>query len=90
MGQESAYSSEISYLVPAPVSALQIRSAPAGQFILTVSGLTGQTYEVQATQDFKTWTVIGTVTLGAGGSLDFTDTNAASFPQRFYRTQETP
>jgi hypothetical protein len=27
------------------------------------------------------------VTVGAGGSLDFTDTNAASFSKRFYRTQ---
>jgi hypothetical protein len=89
-GQESAYSSEISYLVPPPAPALQIRSAPAGQFILTVSGLTGQTYDVLATQDFTAWTIIGTVTLGTGGSLDFSDTNAASFPQRFYCTRAKP
>ena len=67
-----------------------IRTAPAGQFVLTVSGLIGQTYEVEATQDLATWSAIGTVTLGASGSSDFTDTNAASFPQRFYRTRETP
>jgi len=36
------------------------------------------------------WTVIGTVTVGAGGSLNFADTNAANFPQRFYRTQAIP
>jgi hypothetical protein len=35
------------------------------------------------------WTVIGTATMGASGSLDFTDTNAASFSTRFYRTQQT-
>jgi len=34
-----------------------------------------------------TWTVIGTATVGATGSLDFTDTNAASFSKRFYRTR---
>jgi hypothetical protein len=67
-----------------------IRTAPAGQFVLTVSGLIGQTYEVEATQDLATWSAIGTVTLGASGSSDFTDTNAASFPQRFYCTRETP
>ena len=67
-----------------------IRTAPARQFVLTVSGLIGQTYEVEATQDLATWSAIGTVTLGASGSSDFTDTNAASFPQRFYRTRETP
>jgi len=87
-GQESPFSNEISF-VPG-VSAVQIRTAPVGQFALTVSGLIGHTYQVEATQDLMTWTVIGTVTLGDSGSLDFTDTNAARFPQRFYRTEEAP
>jgi hypothetical protein len=89
-GAQSDYSTEVAYTVPTTVTItpaqVQIRSAPAGQLILTVSGSSGQTYNVQATQDLKTWTVIGTTTIGAGGSLDFTDTNEASFPQRFYRT----
>jgi len=41
-----------------------------------------------ATQDLIAWTVIGTATLGVSGSLDFTDTNAANFSKRFYRTQQ--
>jgi hypothetical protein len=90
VGDQSGYSNEATYAVPTAFSTMQIRSAPAGQFILTVTGPTGQTNEIQATQDFNTWTVIGTVILGAGGSLDFTDTNAASFSKRFYRTQENP
>jgi hypothetical protein len=87
-GSESGYSGEISYTVPAPPVPLQIRSAPGGQFTLTVTGLTGQTYQILATQDLTTWTVIGTVTLAADGPLDFTDTDAANYSQRFYRTQE--
>jgi hypothetical protein len=87
-GQESAFSDEINYVPGIP--AVAIRAAAAGQFVLTVSGATGQVYEIEATQDFATWTIIGTVTLGASGSLDFTDTNAASFPQRFYRTLKIP
>ena len=51
-----------------------------------MTGPVGHTYEIQATQDFKTWTVIGTVTVGTNGSFIFTDTNAASFSRRFYRT----
>ena len=90
LGGQSDYSNEAIYTVPTTLSKMQIRSAPAGQFILTVSGLIGQTYEIEATQDSKTWTVIGTVALDASSSLDFTDTNAASFPHRFYRAQETP
>jgi hypothetical protein len=90
LGGQSGYSDEASYVVPAALSKVQIRGAVAGQFILTVTGPTGQTYNVLATQDFKTWTIIGTVTLDASGSLNFTDTNAASFSKRFYRTQQTP
>jgi len=57
---------------------------------LTVNGPAGQTNQILATPDLKTWTVIGTVALGSGGALNFTDQNAAAFPQRFYRTQKAP
>jgi hypothetical protein len=66
---------------------VQLNITPTRQFILTVNGPAGHTYNIQATQDFITWTVIGTVTVGASGTLNFTDTNAASFSKRFYRTQ---
>ena len=86
-GAESALSSEVSYTVPAPVSGLQLGVTPSKQFILTMTGPVGHTYDIQATQDFITWTVIGTVTVGTNGSFSFTDTNAASFSKRFYRTR---
>ena len=70
-----------------PVPEMQLRVTPARQFNLTVNGPAGHTYNIQATQDFKTWTVIGTVTVGTNGSSVFTDTNAANFSRRFYRTQ---
>jgi hypothetical protein len=70
-----------------PLSIVKVSVTPARQFILTVTGQVGHTYDIQATQDFKTWTVIGTVTVGATGSLNFTDTNAPSFSRRFYRTR---
>jgi hypothetical protein len=88
LGLESDYSTEASYAVSAALAKVQIRAAPSRQVVLTVTGQTGHTYQVLATQDLKTWTVIGVVTVGAGGSADFTDSNAASFPRRFYRTQE--
>jgi hypothetical protein len=91
LGMESDYSNETSYTVPTTALArLQIRPAPAKQIILTVTGPIGHTYEILATQTFTAWTVIGTMTMGAGGSFDFTDTNAAGFPRRFYRTREKP
>ncbi len=87
-GAESALSGEVAYTVPAPVAGLQLGINPQKQFILTVNGLADHEYDIQATQDFKTWTCIGTVTLGSGGSLSFNDTNAANYPTRFYRIHE--
>jgi hypothetical protein len=87
-GAESALSSEVSYTVPMPSSGVQLIVTTSKQFILTVTGPVGQSYDIQATQDFIAWTVIGTVTVGANGSFAFTDTNAAGFSQRFYRTHE--
>jgi hypothetical protein len=66
---------------------VKLQVTPARQFVLTVTGTIGHTYDILATQDFKTWTVIGTATVGTNGSLNFTDTNAASFSRRFYRTR---
>ena len=86
-GMESPFSGEVPYIVPTQPQRVQIRAMPAGQFALTVTGTVGHTYNIQATQNFKTWTIIGTVTVGATGSLNFTDTNTASFSRRFYRTQ---
>ena len=87
VGVESAYSSEVVYTVPTQSQNVRVLAMPAGQFALTLTGTVGHTYNIQATQDFQTWTIIGTVTVGASGTLNFTDTNAASFSRRFYRTQ---
>jgi hypothetical protein len=89
LGNQSGFSNETSYTVPAAPSNTQMSSAmSAGQVILTVTGLGGSTHDIEATQDFVVWTVIGTVVLSDNGSFGFTDTNAASFPQRFYRISE--
>ncbi len=88
-GLESSFSNETSYTAPTGLPTVQFRVAINRQAVLTVKGLSGHTYEIQATPDLKTWTAIGTATLGASGSVDFADTNAASFPKRFYRTRDT-
>lgn len=88
-GLESTFSNEIAYTVPGALPIVQIRISPTRQVILTVAGQIGRTYNLQASPDFTTWTVIGAVTPGASGAVAFTDTNAASFPTRFYRTQDT-
>jgi hypothetical protein len=87
-GVESAFSSEVAYTVPAPPPGMQMSVTSTGQCVLSVTGKAGQTYGIQATQDLETWTDIGAVTVGAGGWVNFTDTNAWSYSSRFYRTQE--
>jgi len=54
-----------------------------------VSGIIGRAYNILATQDLISWTVIGSVIVGTSGSSSFTDTNAASYLRRFYRAQDT-
>jgi hypothetical protein len=61
---------------------------PDGQVVLTVTGALGRTYDIEATQDITAWIVIGTVTLDASPSLEFSDPDAANFPNRFYRLRE--
>lgn len=85
-GAESALSSEVSYTVPMTSSGVQLNVTTSNQFVLTVTGPVGQSYDIQATQDFIAWSVIGTVTVGTNGSFAFTDTNAAGLLKRFYRT----
>lgn len=91
-GLESDFSNELSYTVPAVIPVelppMQIRVAANRAVTLTMTGDAGQMYDIEASETLASWTVIGTVTMGAGGSVDFTDPNAASFPKRFYRIQQ--
>jgi len=98
-GNQSGFSDEATYAVPAPsqiqntapaIPQMQIRNVYNGRFALTVNGPSGHRYQVEATQDFTTWTVIAIMTLDASGSVEFTDTDAVNYPQRFYRTEEIP
>jgi hypothetical protein len=87
LGVESVFSDELSYTVPEAPAKLQIR-ATNGQMVLIVTGPAGRSYDLLVTQDLKDWTVIGNVTVGAGGSTEFLDTHTTDFRARFYRMQQ--
>ncbi len=87
LGLESDYSAELGYTVPKS-SIVQLTVASDKQVTVTVTGQAGYSYDILATEDLSVWTTIGTVTLGAEGSSQFIDPNAANLPARFYRTQE--
>ena len=88
LGLESIYSGEIIYSAPTTLARLTIRRTPTSQIVLTVSSPTARTYDILATQNFTTWTVLGSVTVPAGSARDFTDTNAVNLSRRFYRARQ--
>ncbi len=55
-----------------------------GAFSLETIGVAGGTYTIEATADLISWTPLFT-NYTPNGFLDFTDTNAATMPYRFYR-----
>jgi hypothetical protein len=67
-------------------SIARITRLDAGRVRLTVSGNRGQPFEILASEDLKTWSVIRAAAPDEEGSVEFTDPDAARFPSRFYRT----
>ena len=86
MGREANTTFSTISIVATP-SRLRISLASGGTVSLTTTGQPGQTYNVLASQDRVTWTLIGTMTLDATGSGQFTDLAGTSLPSNFYRLQ---
>ena len=87
-GLESGFSNEISFQPGQQEANLSIGAS--GGIVLTITGLIGQQYDIEATQDLKTWILISTVMMGDGGTLKFSDPDAAFYRKRFYRIRQTP
>lgn len=85
-GAESDFSNEVQ-IVPGQLR-VGLRVSPSKQAVLTISGLVGHSYDILASTNLTSWSVIGTAALTANPTQDFTDTNAANFPKRFYRTRD--
>jgi hypothetical protein len=84
-GDESAFSNEASYAVPA-AAALTDAVRTGGQFSFTVSGSAGQQYVVEASTNLLDWMPVAT----NAAPFVFTDTSCGSFNRRFYRTFNLP
>ena len=87
-GLESGFSNEVNF-TPGLLTS-RISTTTSGAPILAVRGLIGRQYDIEASEDLNTWTLIETVTMPEGGSLEFSDPNAGSYPRRFYRTSQRP
>jgi hypothetical protein len=81
-GNESPFSNEAVYTVPAGISTLTVPTQAGGQFGFTVSGVSGTQYVVQASTNLVNWVSLQTNT----APFNFVDTGAGAFHRRFYRT----
>jgi hypothetical protein len=67
-------------------SPVTIQKQSSGNVIMHAYGLPGETFDVQASTNLETWQDLGDVVADTNGVVQFNDTNAPSFPQRFYYT----
>lgn len=88
-GLESAYSDEISFALPITAPSLRHAVTPGGQFYFAAVAPAGHTYDILATQDFKLWLAIDSVTVDVSGRFKFLDPDALLYPARFYQLHET-
>lgn len=53
----------------------------------TLTGDAGMSYQILGSTNLTTWTVLGTSTAAANGTIKFTDTSATNYSSRYYRAQ---
>lgn len=87
-GLESDYSSEISYVVPAPEARLQIVQQ-AQSVALTASGPAGSVYSILTSTDLLNWQQVTNLTLDASGTSQFQFPADPSEAQRFFQLQQS-
>jgi len=78
-------------ILPEPAPTLTVESGTNGQFTLTASGVSGNTYIVEASKDLVNWIPIQTNIIPTNASaFTVVDPEAGLAPQRFYRTHSLP
>jgi Fibronectin type III domain len=85
-GNQSGLSNEARYTVPVTPAALTLATRASGRFGFKVSGDAGRRYVVQASTNLLDWISLQTNV----APFQFTDLNAGSFHQRFYRAFYLP
>jgi len=76
----------VASLRPGGGAVLQLRMTTDGRAQISGTGQAAASYEVLASDDLRTWIVLGSATADGGGHFSFTD---SSFSRRFYRARET-
>jgi len=84
-GDESAYSAEVSFIVPG-ILTMTPGANPGSPALIQFPVEPGHWYEVQATTDLQNWSTIWQTDVAVSNIwTQFTDPNAGSYSSRFYR-----
>ena len=85
LGQESAPSPEITYIVPG-LLVMAPGAGPGKTMDLSFPVAPGNSYDLQATADLQSWTTIWQTGISTSNAwVQFADTQTNPAPQRFYR-----
>ncbi|MBM3822642.1 MAG: hypothetical protein FJ404_07135 [Verrucomicrobia bacterium] len=79
------YRVAVEYLDVIPPMLEAVGRLPDGKFLLRVLGEPGVQYQIQASTDLKSWTVLQSALAPSSGAVDFLDMDAPRSNQRFYR-----
>ncbi len=75
--------------LPQPAVLNQPQLRPDGRFQFTISGQLDRRYQVEVSSNAFAWQPIAEV-LATNNTVDFAETNVASFPERFFRVMTLP
>ena len=78
-----AFATESTFVIPPSISGWAYQTN--GQFQVNFNALAGSSYTLQASSNLVQWTFVANVIPGVTGPAQLTDTNASSFPTRYYR-----
>ncbi len=73
-------------IVTIKYSPVTVQRRSDGTVILQAQGSPGESFDIEASQDLLNWLDLGTFLADTNGLLQFDDTNASAFPNRFYYT----
>ena len=73
-------------IVTIKYSPLTLQRRSDGTVLLQGQGSPGESFDIQASADLRSWLDLGSVTADTNGLMQFDDTNASNYNARFYYT----
>jgi hypothetical protein len=88
-GDQAPPSNELAYSPPILTLSLQLQGSGTNRTVgVNFQGTAGATYVIQATQDFRQWTTLGSTNCVTAGPIVYAVADPALYPRRFYRVSK--